>query len=65
VRAVEGSFGPDDAVEIVDGSGAPFAKGLVRYSSGQLRTVAGRRTSELPESLPHEVVPRDDLVGLP
>ena len=28
---VEGAFDADDAVEIVDGSGVPFAKGLVRY----------------------------------
>jgi hypothetical protein len=30
-----------------------------------LREVAGRRTAELPEGLPHEVVHRDDLVTLP
>ena len=65
VRAVEGRFEADDAVEIVDGDGVPFAKGLVRYPAGVLRTVAGRRTSELPEGLPHEVVHRDDLVVLP
>ncbi len=65
VREVEGTFEPDDAVEIVDGSGAPFAKGLVRYSSSQLRRAAGSRTSELPDALPHEVVHRDDLVVLP
>ena len=38
---VEGSFEPDDAVEIVDDTGAPFAKGLVRYSAAGLRDVAG------------------------
>jgi glutamate 5-kinase len=65
VRSVEGRFEADDAVEIVDASGAPFAKGLVRYSSEDLRRVAGSRTAELPESLPHEVVHRDDLVVLP
>ena len=65
VRAVEGSFEPDDAVEIVDETGAPFAKGLVRYSAAGLREVAGRKTSELPDGLSHEVVHRDDLVVLP
>ena len=65
VRGVEGSFEPDDAVEIVDDTGAPFAKGLVRYSAAGLRDVAGRRTSELAEGLSHEVVHRDDLVVLP
>jgi glutamate 5-kinase len=65
VRDVEGSFDVDDAVEIVAGDGRPFAKGLVRYSAGMLRAVAGRRTGDLDEGLPHEVVHRDDLVVLP
>ena len=65
VLGVEGSFEADDAVEIVDGSGVPFAKGLVRYPARVLRRVAGRQTSELEEGLAHEVVHRDDLVVLP
>jgi glutamate 5-kinase len=65
VRGVEGAFEADDAVEIVDATGVPFAKGLVRYAAAVLRGVAGRRTSELPDGVPHEVVHRDDLVVLP
>jgi glutamate 5-kinase len=65
VRGVEGSFEPDDAVEIVDEHGVAFAKGLVRYSSTLLEHVAGRRTADLGEGRPHEVVHRDDLVVLP
>jgi glutamate 5-kinase len=65
VRDVQGAFDADDAVEIVDGAGVPFAKGLVRYPAAGLRRVAGRRTTELEEGLPHEVVHRDDLVVLP
>jgi glutamate 5-kinase len=65
VRAVEGEFDAEDAVEIVDGSGVPFAKGIVRLSAAALRPVAGRRTSELPDGMAHEVVHRDDLVVLP
>ncbi len=65
VRGVEGAFEVDDAVEIVDDDGRAFAKGLVRYSASGLRAVAGRRTADLPEGLPHEVVHRDDLVVLP
>ena len=65
VRSVEGTFEPDDAVEIVTSDGAPFAKGLSRYSAAALRGVAGSRTSELAEGQPHEVVHRDDLVVLP
>jgi glutamate 5-kinase len=62
---VEGAFEPDDAVEIVDLAGVPFAKGLVRYSAAQLQAAAGSQTADLPDSLPHEVVHRDDLVVLP
>jgi len=65
VRDVDGTFDVDDAVEIVDELGVVFAKGLARYSASDLRQVAGRRTADLPESLPHEVVHADDLVVLP
>ncbi len=65
VVGVEGNFDADDAVEIADRSGRVFAKGLVRHPSSRLCEWAGRRTSELPPDLPHEVVHRDDLVVLP
>ncbi|MBI2168402.1 MAG: glutamate 5-kinase [Actinobacteria bacterium] len=64
VREVEGEWDADAAVEVVVG-GRAFAKGLARYSSAQLRSVAGRRTADLPDGLPHEVIHRDDLVVLP
>jgi glutamate 5-kinase len=65
VRGVQGTFESDAAVEIVDNTGAVFAKGVSRYSAALLRATAGRRTSELPDDVPHEVVHRDDLVVLP
>ncbi len=65
VRSIEGDFEAEDAVDIALADGRPFARGLVRYSAAALRAVAGRRTSELPEGAPHEVVHRDDLVELP
>jgi glutamate 5-kinase len=65
VRGVEGEFDADAPVEIVGEDGKVFAKGLCRHSSRQLRSVAGRRTVDLPEGLPHEAVHRDDLVVLP
>jgi glutamate 5-kinase len=65
VRAVEGHFDADEAVEIVDSARGVFAKGLCRMTAAELRSVAGRRTAELPEGWPHEVVHRDDLVVLP
>ena len=64
VRAVEGRFDADDAVEVVTDDGIAFAKGLVRYDSVALGQVAGRRTTDLPEGAPHEVIHRDDLVVL-
>ena len=65
VRTVKGSFEVDDAVEIAGADGKVFAKGLARLGSASLREVAGRRTADLPEGVPHEVVHRDDLVVLP
>jgi glutamate 5-kinase len=65
VLDVEGAFEADAAVEICDRGGGVFAKGLARVGSDVLRQVAGRRTADLPEGLPHEVVHRDDLVTLP
>ena len=64
VRDVEGGFDADAAVEIVGEDGRVFAKGLTRYSAPGLRAVAGRRSSELPDGSPSEVVHRDDLVVL-
>jgi glutamate 5-kinase len=65
VRGVDGTFEADAAVEIVGDDGRVFAKGLSRYGAAQLRAVAGRRTGDLPDGAPHEVVHRDDLVVLP
>jgi glutamate 5-kinase len=62
VQEVHGRFDTDDAVEIVGPDGAPFAKGLVRYPATALRAAAGRRSGDLDEGAPREVVHRDDLV---
>lgn len=64
VVGVEGDWDVERAVEVVS-DGVAFAKGLARYSSAQLREAAGRRTGDLSEGLPHEVIHRDDLVVLP
>jgi glutamate 5-kinase len=65
VVGVQGDFRADHAVEISDDAGQVFAKGLVRYSATDLRAVAGRQTSGLPDGASHEVVHRDDLIVLP
>ncbi len=65
VVASTGTFVAGDAVEVVGPDGRPFAKGLVQLSATQLAAVAGRRTADIGEGIPHEVVHRDDLVVLP
>jgi glutamate 5-kinase len=64
VVAIQGNFLPDDAVEMVGPDGAVFAKGLVRYAASRAPQWMGRRSEDLPDDLPHEVVHRDDLVVL-
>ncbi len=59
-----GRFGPEDAVEIAGPDGTVFAKGLARCPSDRRDEWLGRRSDELPEDLPPEVVHRDDLVVL-
>ncbi|MEZ5380561.1 MAG: glutamate 5-kinase [Microthrixaceae bacterium] len=65
VVAVEGYFGADEAVEVSDRNGVPFAKGISRIPASDLAEVAGRRTAEMPAELPRVAIHRDDLVVLP
>ena len=65
VKSCSGRFDAGDAVEVCTEDGTVFAKGLVRVDSATLAAHAGRRTADLPEGVPHEVVHRDDLVVLP
>jgi glutamate 5-kinase len=64
VVSVAGRFDAEDAVEIAGPDGVVFAKGLVRHDAERIGTWAGRRTTELPDGVSHEVVHRDDLVVL-
>jgi glutamate 5-kinase len=65
VIAVQGSFDSDDAVELAGPDGKVFAKGLTRHPANRVTELAGRRTSDLPPDVTHEIVHRDDLVLLP
>jgi glutamate 5-kinase len=65
VVAVHGTFDADAAVELAGPDGRVFAKGLTRHPAHRLKELAGRRTSQLPPDVAHEVVHRDDLVLLP
>jgi glutamate 5-kinase len=64
VVSVSGRFDSDAAVEIAGPDGVVFAKGLVRHPAERIGSWAGRRTTELPDGVAHEVVHRDDLVVL-
>jgi glutamate 5-kinase len=65
VTEVRGRFEAGDAVELAGPDGKVFGKGIVRMSSDLVAANARRRTADLPEGTPHEVVHRDDLVVLP
>jgi glutamate 5-kinase len=68
VREVDGTFAPGDAVEIVDEHGRAFARGLVGFSSDELRRIAGMDSKRIGALLGgpmgREVVHRDELVLL-
>jgi glutamate 5-kinase len=49
-------------VEIEGPDGVVFAKGLCQVPAARAAEWVGRRTDDLPEDLPAEVVHRDDLV---
>ena len=41
-----------------------IARGMVLSAATQLRQIIGKRTTELPSDVAHEVIHRDDLVLL-
>jgi glutamate 5-kinase len=65
VVKVDGHFDVGEAVELSGPDGVVFAKGLVSVGDDVLSAMAGRRSHDLPEGVPHEMVHRDDLVLLP
>jgi len=65
VREVVGEFGAGAPVDITTADGEPFARGLARHSSEELRPALGLRSADLPPGSPHVVVHADDLVVLP
>ena len=64
VTGVSGSFHENDVVDVAGPDGALIARGLVLLDASVLRTVAGKRTSDIPSNVAHEVIHRDDLVTL-
>ncbi len=63
---VEGEFGPGQSIRILDEARGEFARGLARYSSGEVAAIMGAQTHMIEEILGElrdpEVVDRDDLV---
>ncbi len=68
VVRVEGEFEVGDPVAITDPAGRELARGLCAYGAGDVRKLAGKRTSEIEAVLGFragdEIVHRDDLVLL-
>jgi len=68
VTGVEGDFEAGDIVQILDPEGQAVGRGLVRYSSTQVKAIAGMRSPEIQKKFPRrkrlEVINRDELVLL-
>jgi glutamate 5-kinase len=64
VTSAAGTFERDDAVEVLDGSGAVVAKGLAQYPASRSAEWLGRRSEQLPDDLARELIHRDDMVVL-
>ncbi len=66
VVSVQGEFGQGDPVDLADANRKVFARGLSTYSSVELESIRGKRSSEilgiLRYHLGDEVVHKDDLV---
>lgn len=65
---IKGKFGPGDAVTCLDAKGKEFARGVVNYSSEELKAIKGCYTTEIEKILGYkfydEVIHRDNLVLL-
>jgi len=68
IRSVEGEFGRGDPVDLVDDQGEVFARGLSAYDAGELRRIAGLKSTDIESVLGYryidEAVHRDDLAVL-
>ena len=64
VTKVTGEFDEGDVVEVRDSANAVIARGMVLSAATTLRQIIGKRTTELPSDVAHEVIHRDDLVLL-
>ncbi len=63
ITAVDGRFFAGDVVKLVGPDAVTVARGIVAYDHGELATMLGRSTRELPKELQRPVVHADDLVA--
>jgi glutamate 5-kinase len=64
ITEVKGRFFGGDVVELHDLDGAMVARGVVAYDAGELATMVGRSTSDLPAEMRRPAVHADDLVAV-
>lgn len=68
ILGIKGKFGPGDAVTCIDAKGQGLARGIVNYSSEELKAIKGCYTTEIEKILGYkfydEVIHRDNLVLL-
>jgi glutamate 5-kinase len=64
VTGVSGDFAEGDVIDVRNPAGVTVARGMALNDAGVVRQVAGKRTTELPSDVVHEVIHRDDLVVL-
>jgi glutamate 5-kinase len=68
IIAIEGDFDLGDSVNCTDPNGRRVAKGIVNYSSSDIRRIMGKKTSEIERILGYkysdEAIHRDNLVIL-
>ncbi|BBY61505.1 glutamate 5-kinase [Mycolicibacterium sarraceniae] len=64
ITEVTGRFFGGDVVELRDLDGEMVARGVVAYDAGELSTMIGRSTSDLPADMRRPAVHADDLVAV-
>jgi glutamate 5-kinase len=64
ITAVSGRFFGGDVVELRSPDTTVVARGVVAYDAGELSTMLGRSTSDLPAEMRRPAVHADDLVAL-
>lgn len=62
VVQVSGDFSAGDVVDVLDEAGVLVARGLVRVDARVASAAAGKKSSELPDDVPAELIHRDDLI---